>query len=90
MDIGKCAKVYVWAYLIAILIFFSKTFKKVSSRVNKSQQNVNKIQKTVKLKELDEFGTFFKKVIHSVFFIMFWSKIVISSKGALTFNPNDS
>ena len=55
--------------MFAILIFFSKTFKKVSSRVNKSsQQNVNKIQKTVKLKELDEFGTFFKKVIHSVFF----------------------
>ena len=26
-----------------------------------------KIQKTVKLKELDEFGTFFKNVIHSLF-----------------------
>lgn len=41
---------------------------------------VKKLQNTVKLKGLDEFRTFFKKFIHSLF-LLFWSKILISPKG---------
>ena len=49
-------------YPIQKLVFFDKTFGKVSSHKYMVPE-IKKIEVTVKLKELDEFGTFFKKYI---------------------------
>ena len=82
----KRAKVYFWMHLIQKLIFFDTTFRKVSSH-GYGVPGIKTIEKTVKLKELDEFGTFFKKLIRFLLFIMFWSQIV-NSPCRLDFNPN--
>ena len=73
-------------YPIQKLVFFDKTFGKVRSHVYMVPE-IKKIEVTVKLKELDEFGTFFKKYIPFLPSIMFRSQIVIFPF-TLDFNPN--
>ena len=81
----KWAKIDLWGYLIIILIFLDETFGKASSWVYRIP-GVKKIQKTVKLKEFDELGIFFRKAIYS--FLKFWSKTV-NSLNRFDLYPND-